>query len=157
GTCSTLSAGELRRVARFNADAHRRPTWTTFGDSTGQFTATKFFDRADNLAGVGLPFNGPPAWCGGPSGSSGSALDAPTAKLCAVLKYGRAERLSSFTEYPQGASGGSEATCFGYDVNGNINVVTPGCASTCNSDGTCDSVGLSYATEYTWDDFGHVD
>jgi len=154
GTCSTLTAGEVRRVSQFSADAHRRPTWRRTGEGAGQFVATSFFDRADNLAGVGLPFNSPPAWCGGPG--TGGAVDEPTSKLCAALKYDRAERLASFTEFPQGSGGGGQSTCFGYDAHGNVSRVTPGCTASCNSDGTCGSLGLEHTTEYAWDDFGNI-
>lgn len=152
GACTGPAAGELRRVMKYNADAHRRPTWRQVGDATGQYAATSFFDRADNLAGVGLPFNATPAFCGGPESG---APDAPDSKLCAALNYDRAERLASFTEYPTGNSGSPQSTCFGYDAHGNVNVVTPGCDSSCDQDGTCDE-DWQAAIEYTWDDFGNL-
>ena len=75
--------GQPRRVKRYAADAHRRPTFEGWGDATaaGRFSATKGFDRADNLVGVGLPFNAPPAWCGGVTN------DTPSSKLCSWLGY----------------------------------------------------------------------
>lgn len=150
--CAGPAAGELRREVRYSADAHRRPTWRQVGGAAGQYSATSFFDRADNLAGVGLPFNGTPAFCGGPASG---APDTPDSKLCAALKYDRAERLASFTEYPTGASGSAQSTCFGYDAHGNVNVVTPGCTSSCDDVGTCDG-DWKPAIEYTWDDFGNL-
>jgi RHS repeat-associated protein len=147
GGCTSPSDGERRRVVNYSNDAQRRPTWRRTGDTAGQYVATSFFDRADNLAGVGLPFNNPPAFCGGPSSGN---VDVPASTLCAQLTYDTAERLSSFTEYPDG---GAQRTCFGHDGHGNVTRVTPGCTSSCNSDGTC-SGGTSML--YAWDDFGNL-
>jgi hypothetical protein len=103
GTVNTetyeTSTGEVRRVVKYAADAHRRPTWQQAGDATGSFTSVTFFDRADNNAGIGFGYNAAPAFCGGPQGSSGAGLDSPISTLCSSLAYDRANRLIGLDEY----------------------------------------------------------
>lgn len=154
GTCNAATDGALRRVMKYSNDAHKRNTWRGVGDATGQYTSVSFFDRADNLAAVGHARNDAPAFCGGPN-TGGSLPDEPLSKLCAALKYDRAERLASMTEYETTSSSGS-MTCFGYDGQGNLTTVHSGCTSACGSDGVCTSQGSSKAAQYVWDDFGNV-
>ncbi len=159
-TCNSGSDGTLRRVLHYSNDAHRRNTWRKVGDSSGAFTSVSFFDRADNVAGVGHALNDAPAFCGGPN-TGGSLPDEPVSKLCASLKYDRAERLVSFSEFPTTASSG-ETTCFGHDAHGNIVTVHSGCVGTngCSidggSDGVCGAQGPGKASQYVFDDFGSI-
>jgi RHS repeat-associated protein len=155
-TCNASSDGTLRRVLTYSNDAHRRSTWRGVGDSTGKYNSVSFFDRADNLAGVGFAFNSAPVFCGGQN-TGGSLPDEPISKLCATVRYDRADRLSSMTEYPTTSSSG-QTTCFGHDTHGNITAVHSGCAGTsgCGTDGVCTAQGGSKASQYTFDDFGNL-
>jgi RHS repeat-associated protein len=157
GTVNTetyeTSSGEVRRVRKYAADAHRRPTWQQAGDATGSFTSVKFFDRADNNAGVGLAYNAAPAFCGGPQGSSGAALDSPVSTLCAALGYDTANRLIGLDEYPTSSSGATR-TCMTYDAQGNVASVVSGCSAS-GGPGNCSSCTAKVST-YQYDDFGNV-
>ena len=157
GTVNTetyeTSTGEVRHVVKRAADAHRRPTWSQAGDATGSFASVRFFDRADNLAGVGFGYTAPPAFCGGPMSGSGAGLDSPLSTLCASLGYDRANRLIGLDEYPT-SSGGATRTCMAYDAQGNVASVVSGCNATGNP-GDCSSCTQPVAT-YQYDDFGNV-
>lgn len=145
--CATTS-GDVRRVLKYAADAHRRPTWKGWGDATGQFAGASYFDKADNLSGMGLPFNEPPAFCGG-----ATTAGLPTSDLCSSLGYDRANRLVSVDEYP---SSGNPATrtCMQYDAQGNVKSVVTGCASA-TAVGDCSSC-TKPSSSYQYDDFGNV-
>ncbi|HZH15385.1 MAG TPA: RHS repeat-associated core domain-containing protein [Archangium sp.] len=138
------TVAETRRVLKYAADAHRRPTWQKTGEGTGGFTSTKSFDGADNLTGVGLPFNSPPAWCGGVN-----ADGTPQSALCSSLSYDRANRLVRMDEYP--ANGVAQRTLFDYDKQGNVSGVKVGCASTDTFSGCTQP-----AATYKHDDFGRL-
>ncbi|WP_146210166.1 RHS repeat-associated core domain-containing protein [Vitiosangium sp. GDMCC 1.1324] len=140
----TGATSETRRVLKYAADAHKRPTWQKWGDGAGSFTTAKSFDGADNPTGVGLPFNNPPAWCGGVK-----ADGTPLSQLCSSMSYDRANRLVQVDEYP--ADGVAQRTLFDYDVQGNVTGVKVGCLAT-DSFGSC---GQPAAT-YKYDDFGKV-
>lgn len=146
------ATSEVRRVAKYAADAHKRPTWQGWGDAAGQFSATRFFDRNDNLAGIGRAFNttssAAPAFCGG---ASSTDLDAPQSLLCSSLKYDRADRLVSVDEHPAGSATGATRTCFRYDRQGHIISVDPGRPLT----DTC-ATPSAQASHYIHDDFGNV-
>ena len=153
--CNSATDGESRRVERFQADAQHRPTYLGVGDAAkpGAYSVPQFFDRADNVAGIGVPFNSAlsfSAFCGGPDTSGGNPDD-PTSKLCSRLKFDRAERLSSLTQYATAATAGV-MTCFGYDARGKVNKVSQGCSS-CLADGSCSG---QPSASYEWDDFGNV-
>ncbi|WP_309897492.1 RHS repeat-associated core domain-containing protein [Archangium sp.] len=146
----TGSAAQTRRVLKYAADAHKRPTWQKWGEGTGSFGSAKSFDGADNLTGVGLPFNDPPAWCGGvKSGMSPLENGTPLSQLCSSMAYDRANRLVQVDEYP--SDGVSQRTLFQYDVQGNVSGVKTGCLAT-DTFATCSQP----ATTYTYDDFGQV-
>ncbi|WNG48195.1 RHS repeat-associated core domain-containing protein [Archangium minus] len=142
----TGSGAETRRVLKFAADAHHRPTWQKWGEGAGSYTAASSFDGSDNSTGVGLPFNAPPAWCN-VNPSTGS----PQSELCSALTYDRADRLTSITEYPTANPGQGSMTLFEYDAQGNIAGVKSGCP-----------VGATYAActqpaaTYAHDDFNRV-
>ncbi|HZH75628.1 MAG TPA: RHS repeat-associated core domain-containing protein [Archangium sp.] len=146
----TGSAAQTRRVLKYAADAHKRPTWQKWGEGTGSFSSAKSFDGADNVTGVGLPFNDPPAWCGGvKSGMSPLENGTPLSQLCSSMAYDRANRLVQVDEYP--ADGVSQRTLFQYDVQGNVSGVKTGCLAT-DTFATCGQP----ATTYTYDDFGQA-
>ncbi|MCY1078983.1 RHS repeat-associated core domain-containing protein [Archangium lansingense] len=138
------TTAEMRRVLKYAADAHRRPTWQKTGEGAGSFTSTKSFDGANNLTGVGLPFNNPPAWCGGVN-----ADGTPQSPLCSSLAHDRANRLVRMDEHP--ADGVAQRTLFEYDKQGNVSGVKVGCSST-DTFSTC---GQPAAT-YKYDDFGRL-
>jgi RHS repeat-associated protein len=142
---------EVRRVQRFNADAHRRPTYSESGRGAGAFATTRGYDRADNLAGLGHPFNSPPSWCamGG---------DAPTSTLCSWLGYSRTNRLTRLTQFPTGrADDVGVSTCLTQDAQGHTSRVLTGAAGTdCAVDAGTASPPGDWATEYQHDDFGNV-
>ncbi|MBX7114318.1 MAG: hypothetical protein K1X64_08315 [Myxococcaceae bacterium] len=152
------SATVVRTSTAVYTDAHKRATLKVTGEGANAVKAPTFYDRADNVSGVANAFNEAPAFCGGPSGSN---PDEPLSALCARLKYDRAERLASMTQYPTGTSGTSQTTCFGHDRNGNVTAVHSGCTATgCSTDGgvsgICDAQGPSKAAQYQYDDFGNV-
>lgn len=126
-SCTSGTGGTLRRVLKFSNDAHRRSTWRGVGDATGEYKSVSFFDRADNLAGVGHAFNDAPAFCGGPNAS---LPDEPTSKLCSWLRYDRAERLQGVEEFPSSSVTEGIKTCFAHDAHGNISKVVSGCQKT---------------------------
>ncbi|WP_155893869.1 RHS repeat-associated core domain-containing protein [Cystobacter fuscus] len=141
---------QTRRVMKYAADAHRRPTWSKVGEGAGSYTAAKSFDGADNLTGVGQAFNNPPAWCGGVKTGQGPLADGtPLSQLCSSLAYDRANRLVQVDEYP--ADGVSQRTLFAHDAQGNVSGVKVGCALT-ETFANC----AQPATTYTHDDFGRV-
>ncbi len=141
---------ETRRVLKYAADAHRRPTWQKWGEGVGSFSSAKSFDGADNLTGLGLPFNDPPAWCGGVRRGVSPELDGtPLSQLCSSMAYDRANRLVQVDEYP--AEGVAQRTLFQYDAQGNVSGVKTGCGATDSFD-TC----VQPAATYTYDDFGKV-
>ncbi|MBF5043014.1 MULTISPECIES: RHS repeat-associated core domain-containing protein [Myxococcaceae] len=156
---SNAGTAETRRVVRYAADAHRRPTWQGAGDADlpAALAATKSYDGADNLTGVGLAFNAPPALCnvdpatGMPKGNVDPATGMPKAKeeRCSALAYDRANRLESVTEYPN--AGTSQRTLFTYDAQGNVSGVKVGCAE---SDSYADCT--QPAATYLHDDFGRI-
>lgn len=149
---------ELRRVKSYAADAHRRPTLEKVGDGAGAFATVRGFDRANNVAGVGLPFNQPPAWCGGVTG--GVPYDTAASRLCAWLGYDRANRLESLVEHPEPSNASKDATtCFAHDGHGNVTRVIAGCQT---SD-SCATVLAdpqhacqALAATYEFDDFGNL-
>ena len=148
---SSTSGGATRRVKKYAFDAHRRKTVEGAGGTTGLGDAAIYFgansyDGADNLTGVGLPFNAPPAWCGGVSDVINGT---PVSSTCAALQYDGANRLTQMTEFP--ASGTSQRTVFSYDGNGNVIGVKAGCSGT-DSYATCSKPASTYA----YDDFGNV-
>ncbi|WP_239014657.1 RHS repeat-associated core domain-containing protein [Archangium violaceum] len=140
----TGATTETRRVLKYAADAHRRPTWQKWGDGAGSFTSARSFDGANNQTGVGLPFNNPPAWCGGVK-----ANGTPLSQLCSSMTYDRADRLVQVDEFP--ADGVAQRTLFEYDVQGNVSGVKVGCTAT-DSFATC----VQPAATYKYDDFGGV-
>ncbi|EPX57569.1 hypothetical protein D187_004913 [Cystobacter fuscus DSM 2262] len=141
---------QTRRVMKYAADAHKRPTWNKWGEGAGSFSAAKSFDGADNLTGVGHAFNNPPAWCGGVKMGVGPLENGtPLSQLCSSLAYDRANRLVQVDEYP--ADGVSQRTLFTYDVQGNVSGVKVGCQST-DTFATC----AQPASTYAYDDFGQV-
>ncbi|WP_434390255.1 RHS repeat-associated core domain-containing protein [Melittangium boletus] len=141
---------QTRRVMKYAADAHRRPTWKQTGEGAGSYTSVKSFDGADNLTGVGVPFNAAPAWCGGVKTGQGPLEDGtPLSQLCASLAYDRANRLVRVDEFPE--SGQSQRTLFSHDVQGNVSGVKVGCATTDTFE-TC----TQPAATYIHDDFGRV-
>lgn len=146
------ATSEVRRVAKYAADAHQRPTWQSWGDSAGQFNVAKFFDRDDNLAGIGRAFNtsgsSAPAFCGG---ASATDADAPQSLLCSALKYDRADRLVSVDDHPTGTTTGATRTCFRYDRQGHIISIDSGrpLGDACTTPST-------QASHYVYDDFGNV-
>lgn len=149
--CSSSCAansGEIRRVEKHAADAHRRPTWRGWGDATGQFAAASYFDKANNVSGIGLPFNNPPAFCGGPN-----TAGLPTSTLCSSLGYDRANRLVSVDEYPT-SSGAATRTCMEYNAQGHVKDVVTGCSSSAVV-GDCSSC-TQPSSSYQYDDFGNV-
>jgi len=157
GTVNTetyeTSTGAVRRVVEHAADAHRRPTWEQVGNATGRFTNVSFFDRANNLAGIGFGYNGAPAFCGGPSSGSGTGLDSPLSALCVSLGYDAANRLIGVDEYPK-SSGAATRTCMTYDAQGNVASIVTGCAAS-GGPGNCSSC-TEPVSMYQYDDFGNV-
>ena len=146
----TGTEAQTRRVLKYAADAHRRPTWQKWGEGAGSFPSAKSFDGADNLTGVGLPFNAPPAWCGGVKSGMGPLEDGtPLSQVCSSMAYDRANRLVQVDEYP--ADGVAQRTLFQYDAQGNVSGVKTGCLATDSFD-TCSQP----ASTYTYDDFGRV-
>ncbi|MCY1078986.1 RHS repeat-associated core domain-containing protein [Archangium lansingense] len=146
----TGTSAQTRRVMKYAADAHRRPTWQKQGEGTGSFHSARSFDGADNLTGVGHPFNEPPAWCGGVKAGMGPQEDGtPLSQLCSSMAYDRANRLVQVDEFP--ADGVAQRTLFKYDAQGNVSGVKTGCLET----DTFDTCGQPAAT-YTYDDFGQV-
>jgi RHS repeat-associated protein len=156
GACSSgcgATSGELRRVVKHAADGHRRPVLDQSGDATGSFTSVRFFDRADNLAGIGFAYNGAPSFCGGAAGTAGSLADTPLSHLCSALGYDRANRVIGLDEYP--ASGGSATrSCLAYDAQSNVSSVRTGCPANATP-GDCSSCSAPAST-YQYDDFGNV-
>jgi RHS repeat-associated protein len=150
--CST-SSGEVRRVVQHAADPHRRPSWEQQGDATGSFASARFFDRSNNLAGIGVAYNSPPAFCGGASATSGSGMDKPLSTLCTALSYDAANRLNGLDEYPTSA-GSATRTCLGYDAQGNVSSVRVGCSGG-GTPGDCSGCSWPPST-YQYDDFGNV-
>jgi len=148
---SSDAGGATRRVRKFAFDAHQRQTLEGVGGTTGLADAATHFgassyDGANNLTGVGLPYNSPPAWCGGVA----NVVDGtPLSNLCAALKYDAADRLIQMTEYPTSTT--SQRTLFAYDGNGNIVGVKTGCNSA-DTYGSC----TAPASVYSYDDFGNV-
>ncbi|MFP2930506.1 RHS repeat-associated core domain-containing protein [Pyxidicoccus sp. 3LG] len=138
------TAAEPRRVVKYAADAHRRPTWQQWGEGAGAFSWAKMFDGADNLVGIGQPFNAPRAWCGGAVNAEG----VPSSSACTTLRYDRANRLIQADE--QTASSTVGRACFSYDVQGHVTSV-----KTCPSTAAC-STCTEPAALYTTDDFGHL-
>ncbi|WP_395843825.1 RHS repeat-associated core domain-containing protein [Archangium violaceum] len=155
-------SGQVRKVKKYAADAHKRPTWEQWGETgaPGAFTAAKAYDRADNLAGVGLPFNAPPAWCGGVN----PATDLPASKLCSWLKYDRANRLQSIEEFPSAEPTASGVkTCFDHDAHGNVKTVVPACQTALSCEGpdgrmnpNLPAACMAQASSYQYDDFGNL-
>ena len=148
---SSANGGAVRRVRKYAFDAHRRNTLEGWGGTSGIADAATFFgassyDGANNRTGVGLPFNSPPAWCGG-------VVDVvtgnPNSSACAALQYDAADRLSQMTEFP--AVGTAQRTLFSYDGNGNVVGVKTGCTGS-DTYATC----TKPASTYTYDDFGNV-
>lgn len=143
------SSAATRRIVNHAADAHGRPAWQGWGDSPAStgYTAVRAFDRADNLAGIGVAGSGATAWCGGIS------ADTPSDKKCAWLAYDTGNRLSTLSEWPTSSSSNAVTTCFDYDAHGNISKVTAGCAagSVCS-----DSACANMASLYQHDDFGNL-
>ena len=154
GACTsgcTAVSGEIRRVLKHAADAHRRPSWDQVGDASGSYTSARFFDRADNLAGIGFSYNASPAFCGGAAGTTGSLPDTPLSHLCSALGYDRANRLIGLDEYP--TSGGSATrSCLAYDAQANVASVRTGCSAT-GTPGDCSGC-TAPASVYQYDDFG---
>jgi RHS repeat-associated protein len=139
------SGAQTRRVVKYAADAHRRPAWQQHGEkpvgSTSWSNATvRLFDGADNLVGVGAPYNHPPALCDGLN-VSGTA----TSLFCDKMMYDRADRLT------QVDSAVGARSCMTYDVQGNVTSVKAGCL-TSTSCASC----TQPAAQYTHDDFGRV-
>ena len=156
GACTsgcTAASGEIRRVLKHAADAHRRPTWDQVGDASGSYTSARFFDRADNLAGIGFAYNASPAFCGGAAGTTGSLPDTPLSHLCSALGYDRADRLIGLDEYPT-SGGAATRSCLAYDAQGNVASVRTGCSAT-GTPGDCSSC-TAPASLYQYDDFGNV-
>src|SRR5262249_26337147 len=140
-------------VVKHAADAHQRPTWDQAGDATGSYVSARFFDRADNLAGIGFGYNTPPAFCGGPASLSGTGLDSPLSHVCSALGYDRANRLIGLDEYATSA-GSATRSCLAYDAQGNVASVRTGCSAT-GTPGDCSSC-TAPASTYQYDDFGNV-
>jgi hypothetical protein len=140
-----LPAGVTRKTITHQADAQRRPTYDYTGTSGSGYANARFYDRADNLAGVGMAYNfavnGFSALCNG-------SADAPGSQLCVALGYDRANRLATMDEHPDG--GIDVRTCWSYDDAGNPASVTMGGSV---SGATCS--GGETAT-YKYDDFGNV-
>ncbi|NMO14735.1 RHS repeat-associated core domain-containing protein [Pyxidicoccus fallax] len=142
----TGSAAETRRVVKYAADAHRRPTWEQWGEGAGAFNSVKRYDGADNLVGVGIPYNAPSAWCGSTVSSEG----VPSASACATLRYDRANRLIQADEQSNSSSAAGGRACFAHDVQGNVTSVRM-CPTTTACSGCTEP-----ATFYTSDDFGQL-
>lgn len=154
-TCNSGSDGVVRRVEKFSADAHKRPTWGQQGDGAGSFARKMGFDGADNAVGIGHAWNAPPDFC-----RTGAALS----PLCAQLGYDRADRLAVFDDFPTTTTG--RRSCFDYDPHGNVSKVSTGCSTTsdaCANQNTTrpDAFGTATtcdpsASDYVHDDFGNV-
>jgi RHS repeat-associated protein len=136
---------ETRRVLRYAADAHQRPTWQAWGEGAGAFVATRSFDGADNLTGAGHAYNAPPAWC-----DVEPVSGRPRSPLCTALGYDRANRLVSLDEFPA-PDAAAQRTLLEYDTHGNVRGVKTGCSSV-DTFATC----TQPASWYTFDDFGQV-
>ncbi|QSQ26145.1 hypothetical protein JY651_14955 [Pyxidicoccus parkwayensis] len=137
------AAGATRRVHSYAADAHRRPTLERWGEGAGSYTQARAYDGADNVTGVGLPSNSPPAWCA--AGADGM----PASTSCNALKYDRANRLVEITERPSDTL--NQRSVFRYDAQGNVSAMKVGCQSTETYD-TC----TQPASTFTHDDFGNL-
>src|ERR1700687_5749777 len=119
------SSGE-RRERHFHPDGRGRPTWEGEGlniSGWGHYETKRLFDGADNMTGIGLPYNSALAFCGG-ADAQGQPLNA----LCAALSYDRANRLTGLDEFPS-FTGSATRTCLGYDAQGNVKSVVSGCAA----------------------------
>ncbi|WP_224362470.1 RHS repeat-associated core domain-containing protein [Hyalangium versicolor] len=140
------SGAEARRVVKYAADAHGRPTWQQRGEKPSGVTwnnaSIRLFDGADNLIGEGNPFNDPPVFCNGPNASG-----VPASTVCNSLVYDKANRLTQLDEFTTTA----QRTCMSYDVQGNVTSVKVGCTTS-----TACSSCTQPAAQYTYDDFGRV-
>lgn len=139
------AGAETRRVVKYAADAHQRPTWSQegeppVGNSAWSNATIRLFDGADNLIGLGDPFNTLLPWCSGPN-SAGTA----TSTACSSFMYDRANRLIQ----ADGPSyGGRHRTCMTYDRQGNIASIKQGCTGST----ACESCAVP-ANVYVHDDF----
>jgi hypothetical protein len=138
-------------VRKYAFDAHRRSTLEGWGGATSIADVPTYFgassyDGANNRTGVGLPFNSPPAWCGG---VVDVVTGKPNSSACAALQYDAADRLLQMTEFPQ--TGIAQRTLFSYDGNGNVTGVKTGCGGS-DTYPTC----TRPASTYTYDDFANV-
>ena len=136
----------------YHPDGRGRTTWESDGQANVSWAAhyetKRLFDGADNLTGIGFPFNGgAPAFCGG-ADTNGQ----PVSPLCSALSYDRANRLNGLDEVP--AANGATRTCLSYDVQGNVKSVVSGCPITATK-GDCSQCTLPLAS-YQYDDFGNV-
>jgi RHS repeat-associated protein len=136
---------ETRRVLQYAADAHQRPTWRGWGEGPGSFAATHSFDGANNLTGMGLAYNRPPAWC-----NVNPTTGQPLSPLCAALAYDRADRLVQLDEFPNPGAAG-QRTLLQRDRHGHVSALKVGCRTT-DDFSSCGQP----STLYTYDDFGQV-
>jgi len=151
-------ANEVRRVQKFAADMHLRPTWSQVGEGSGSFKLTRGFDGANNPTALQLAYNTTaPTFCRTGSEWAGSAKS----PLCTWLEFDRADRPAAFDVFPTGAEPG-ERTCFDYDAQGNVNRVAKGCSASLSSFSNC-SINTGGATtcdaapsDFQFDDFGNL-
>ncbi|MHB1843688.1 MAG: hypothetical protein ACYCWW_02485 [Deltaproteobacteria bacterium] len=106
-----------RRERQYQKDAQKRPTWEAWG-SPASYQQTRSFDGADNRQARGLPFTGPPAFCGAGGGD-------PT---CQQMASDAANRLTSVSQTLPGQTSPT-LTRMAYDTNGNVCAVTVGASS----------------------------
>jgi len=143
---------EARARHYYHPDGRGRTTWESDGQANVSwavhYETKRLFDGADNLTGIGFPFNsGAPAFCGG-----ADTTGQPISPLCSALSYDRANRLNGLDEVP--AANGATRTCLSYDAQGNVKSVVSGCPITATK-GDCSQCTQPLAS-YQYDDFGNV-
>ncbi|MBL8914370.1 MAG: RHS repeat-associated core domain-containing protein [Archangium sp.] len=148
-------SNEVRRIQKFAADSHLRPTWSQVGEGSGSFKLTRGFDGADNPTARSVAYNlTAPTFCR-------NAPDGSKSPLCTWLEFDRADRPAVFDVYPDGGTTG-ERSCFDYDASGNVSRVSRGCAASLTSFSSCalNTGGLSTcdssASDFKFDDFGNL-
>ncbi len=157
----TRYANDGGPVARFHqtyaADAHRRPTLNVTGAS-GAFAEPRGYDASDNVAAIGSPYNGAPAFCRSLGGSD--ATTGALSRLCAQMGYDRANRLRQLDLFADASSNTPIRACIDYDQRGNVSRVTTGCSGsdTCSTEASATTCGSSpgWSHDYLTDDFGNV-
>src|SRR5690606_4459412 len=134
----------LRLRKGYYRDAHGRPTLKDWGRNR-LYMSPAGFDGADNLVGIGAPYNSPPYWCR-------NASTGELSKLCSQLSYNRANRLTSVDIHLETAAvPGAQRTMFQHDAHGNINAIKHGCSEN-DTFWSCEGAEL----DYIHDDFGQL-